>query len=198
MSCQLFNKRSGTPSRLLSHHVMVCRQLTCHNSSLELAYRVPDWTEINVVERITKVVARVSSCMFGGTHLSENAQWVDASIAFAVNGFHGAQKIKKFPHFLRPLAQYFIPEIRAIAAHYREAEKAAIPILKRRQETGEEALDLLYWMSDQAKGSEKDMKFIASILLKVNAILGSAVSPVMVLDWIGCLRLLITGNADRD
>ena len=110
--------------------------------------------------------------MFGGTELSENAQWVNASIAFAIDGFHGAQKIKKFPHFLRPLAKYFIPEIRSIAAHYREAEKAAIPILKRRQETGEEALDLLYWMSDQAKGSEKDMKFIASILLKVNTILG--------------------------
>lgn len=105
--------------------------------------------------------------MFGGTELSENAQWVDASIAFAVDGFHGAQKIKKVPHFLRPLAKHFIPEIRSIAAHYREAEKAAIPILKRRQETGEEALDLLYWMADQAKGSEKDMKFIASILLKV-------------------------------
>lgn len=117
---------------MLSHHVMVCRQSTFHNLSLELAYRVPDWTEINIVERITKVVARVSSCMFGGTELSENEPWVDASIAFAVNGFHGAQKIKKVPHFLRPLAQYFIPEIRSIAAHYREAEKAAIPILKRR------------------------------------------------------------------
>lgn len=105
--------------------------------------------------------------MFGGTELSENAQWVNASIAFAVDGFHGAQKIKRFPHFLRPLAKHFIPEIRSIAAHYREAEKAAIPILKRRQETGEEALDLLYWMSDQAKGSEKDMKFLAGILLKV-------------------------------
>ena len=136
--------------------------------------------------------------MFGGTELSENAQWVNASIAFAVDGFHGAQKIKKFPHFLRPLAKYFIPEIRCIAAHYREAEKAAFPILKRRRETGEEALDLLYWMSDQAKGSEKDMKFIASILLKVNAISGPAVSPGMVSDWTDSLRLLITANADRD
>lgn len=154
-----------------------------------MAYRVLDWTEINVVERITKIVARVS----------ENAQWVNASIAFAVDGFHGAQKIRKIPHFLRPLAKHFIPEIRSIAAHYREAEKAATPILKQRQETGEEALDLLYWMSDQAKGSEKDMKSITSILLKVkNAILGPAASPMTMLDWIGSVRLLITGNADRD
>ncbi len=119
--------------------------------------------------------------MFGGTELSENAEWVDASIAFAIDGFHGAQTIKKFPHFLRPLAQHFIPEIRSIAAHYREAEKAAIPILKRRHETGEQALDLLYWMSDQAKGSERDMRFIASILLKVN--LTSCPAVLLVTVW---------------
>lgn len=127
-----------------------------------------DWTEINIVERITKVVARVSSCMFGGTELSENEKWVEASIAFAIDGFHGAQKIKRFPHVLRPIAKYFISEIRSIAGHYAEAEKAAIPIIEARQKAGEKALDLLYWMSDQAKGSERNMKFIASILLKVS------------------------------
>ena len=136
--------------------------------------------------------------MFGGPELSENAQWVNASIAFATDGFHGAQKIKKVPQLLRPLVKYFIPELRSIAAHYREAEKAAIPILRRRQENGEKALDLLYWMSDQAKGSEKDMKFIAGILLKVDTILGSGVPSVMVFDGIGSLRLLITRIADRN
>ncbi|KAK3177962.1 hypothetical protein OEA41_000094 [Lepraria neglecta] len=138
-----------------------------------------DWTEINVVERITKVVARVSSCMFGGIELSENEKWVEASIAFAIDGFHGAQKIKRYPHVLRPIAKYFISEIRSIAGHYAEAEKAAIPILEARQKAGEKALDLLYWMSDQAKGSERNMKFIASILLKVSfaAIHTSAAAP---------------------
>lgn len=121
--------------------------------------------------------------MFGGKDLSENASWIDASIAFAVDGFHGAQKIKRFPSLLRPLAKYFIPEIRSIAAHYREAEKAAIPFLKRRQETGEQALDLLYWMSDQAKGSERDLKFIAGILLKVSSIISPAASIETVYDW---------------
>ena len=144
-------------------HAFACLLHICEPYSQHI-----DWTEINVVERITKVVARVSSCMFGGAELSENEKWVDASIAFAVDGFHGAQKIKKFPHFLRPFAKHCIPEIRSIAAHYREAEKAAIPILERRQKNAEKALDLLYWMSDQAKGSECDMKFIAGILLKVS------------------------------
>ena len=75
--------------------------------------------------------------------------------------------------------QYFIPEIRKIKKHYEAAEKAAIPLLKERERTGESAMDLLYWMSEQAKGEEKDMKFIAGILLKVSfaAIHTSAAAP---------------------
>lgn len=91
----------------------------------------------------------------------------------------GAQKIKKYPHALRPIVKYFIPEITAINQHYKAAEKAAIPLLEERERTGESALDLLYWMSDQAKGSETEKKFIAGILLKVSfaAIHTSAAAP---------------------
>lgn len=138
-----------------------------------------DWTEVNVVHKITRIVARVSSRMFGGTVLSQNQEWVDASIAFAIDGFNGAQKIKKYPEWLKPVAKYFIPEIRKIHKHYEAAEKAAIPLLKQRERDQEKALDLLYWMAEQAKGDEKDLKFIAGILLKVSfaAIHTSAAAP---------------------
>lgn len=128
---------------------------------------------------MTQIVARVSSRMFGGTTLSRNKEWIDASIAFALDGFVGAQKIKKFPEFLKPIAKYFIPEIMSIHNHYRAAEKAAVPLLEQREKTGENALDLLYWMADQAKGDEADKKFLAAILLKVSfaAIHTSAAAP---------------------
>jgi hypothetical protein len=138
-----------------------------------------DWTEVPVVDRITQIVARVSSRMFGGPTLSENKEWVQASIDFAVDGFIGAQKLKKIPGFLRPLAASFMPEIRKIAGHYRAAEKAAIPLINERKRTGDQASDLLYWMDEQAKGPETDPKFLASILLKVSfaAIHTSAAAP---------------------
>jgi cytochrome P450 len=128
---------------------------------------------------MTQIVARVSSRMFGGPVLSRNKEWIDASIAFAIDGFHGAQKIKRYPEFLKPIAKYFIPEIMSIHEHYRMAEKAAIPLLEEREKSGEKALDLLYWMADQAKGDEKDHKFLAGILLKVSfaAIHTSAAAP---------------------
>jgi cytochrome P450 len=138
-----------------------------------------DWTEVPIVEHLTKIVARVSSRMFGGKTLSENREWVQASIDFAMDGFIGAQKLKKYPSFLRPLAARFTPEITKIAQHYREAEKAAIPLIMERKRTGTKALDLLYWMDEQAKGHEADPKFLAGILLKVSfaAIHTSAASP---------------------
>ena len=64
-----------------------------------------DGTEINVAERITKVVARVSSRKLGGTELSENEKWVDTSVVCAIDGFHGAQKTRKYPHALRPVVK---------------------------------------------------------------------------------------------
>ena len=132
-----------------------------------------------MVERITQIVARVSSRMFGGTVLSENKEWIKASIAFAIDGFIGAQAIKKFPEPIKPIAQYFLPELRNIKKHYEAAERAAIPLLEQRERDGEKAMDLLYWMADQAQGSEKGKKFIAGILLKVSfaAIHTSAAAP---------------------
>ncbi|KAI1812287.1 cytochrome P450 monooxygenase [Poronia punctata] len=95
-----------------------------------------DWTEVAVVDRITQIVARVSSRMFGGPTLSENKEWVQASIDFAVDGFIGAQKLKRIPGIFRPLAASLMPEIRQIAGHYRAAEKAAIPLINERRGTG--------------------------------------------------------------
>ena len=117
--------------------------------------------------------------MFGGRALSENKECVNSSIAFAIDGFVGAQAIKKHSEPVKPIAKYFILAIRKIKGHYEAAERAAIPLLKQRERDGEQALDLLYWMADQAQGSEKNKKFLASILLKVSfaAIHTSAAAP---------------------
>ncbi|XXH01261.1 hypothetical protein Hte_007615 [Hypoxylon texense] len=127
------------------------------------------WTEVPLVDVVTRIVARVSSRMFGGPELSRNAAWVAASIAFAVDGYVGAQKLKRYPELLkRPAARFLVPEIRSLADHYREAERAALPMLAERARTGERPKDLLAWMQDAAVGEETDPRFIAGILLKIS------------------------------
>ncbi|KAH7141617.1 putative cytochrome P450 [Dactylonectria macrodidyma] len=144
---------------------------------------VADWTPIPVVEVMTKIVARVSSRMFGGTSLSHNEEWLQASVNFAIDGFIGAQKLKKYPEILKPLVARFLPEVRRIASYYATAEAAAIPLLETRQRTGEKATDLLYWMADQAEGGERQLRFLAGILLKVSfaAIHTSAAAPAQLI-----------------
>ncbi|KAE8143645.1 putative cytochrome P450 [Aspergillus pseudotamarii] len=166
-----------------------------------------DWTELDVVDRITQVVARVSSRMFGGTTLSRNKEWVKSSIAFAIDGFIGAQALKRYPEFLKPLVARFIPAIQNIKKHYAAAEKAAIPLLEERAATGASAADLLYWMDEDAKGDEKNRAFLAGILLKVSfaAIHTSAAAPSQLLydlcampEYIEPLRQEIEANTGPD
>ncbi|KAK7714526.1 hypothetical protein SLS63_011716 [Diaporthe eres] len=127
-----------------------------------------EWTEVPLVDVITRIVARVSSRMFGGPELSRNASWVNASIAFTIDGFIGAQKLKKLPEIFKPVAARLIPEVRNLHKYYREAENAALPILAERARTGERPKDLLSWMFDAAVGEETDPKFIAGILLQIS------------------------------
>ncbi|PKY00091.1 putative cytochrome P450 [Aspergillus campestris IBT 28561] len=164
-----------------------------------------DWTEVDVVDRITHIVARVSSRMFGGTTLSRNEEWVQSSIDFATDGFIGAQALKKYPEWFKPIAARFIPAIQNIKKHYENAEKAAIPLLEERARTGATAPDLLSWMDDDAKGTEKDREFLAGILLKVSfaAIHTSAAVPTQLLydlcampEYIEPLRQEIADNTD--
>ncbi|KAI4217474.1 MAG: hypothetical protein LQ351_000069 [Letrouitia transgressa] len=142
-----------------------------------------DWTEVMVADRFTQLVGRISSRMFGGTALSRHDDWVNTTITFAVDGFIGAQKIKKFPHFLRPLAAKFIPEIAKIKNHYKLAHDLLIPMLEERERKGEKHLDLLQWMSENAKGEETEKKYIADIQLKVSfaAIHTSAAAPTQLI-----------------
>lgn len=143
--------------------------------------------------------------MFGGTTLSRNKEWIQSSIDFATDGFIGAQTLKKYPEFLKPVIARYVPAIQNIKSHYAAAERAAIPLLKERAANGIAAPDLLYWMAEDAKGDEKDLAFLAGILLKVSfaAIHTSAAAPTQLLydlcdmpEYIEPLRREINQNLD--
>ncbi len=68
-----------------------------------------------IAEDFVMTVARVSSCMFGGTDLSRHKEWVDSTINFAVDGFIGAQAIKKYSLFICPPARYWCLELSEIS-----------------------------------------------------------------------------------
>lgn len=136
-------------------------------------------------DTFVQIVARVSSRMFGGTELSRNKEWVDATINFAVDGFIGAQAIKKYPHFIRPIVARQMPALTKIKDHAVTAKRVIVPILEQREHLDPESkpADFLQWMADNAKGEETEKEFIASIQLKLSfaAIHTSAAAPTQIL-----------------
>ncbi|KAI1427219.1 cytochrome P450 monooxygenase [Xylaria sp. FL1777] len=129
-----------------------------------------DWTEVKIADRFVNIVARVSSCMFGGPQLSRDEKWVSSTINFALDGFLVAQKIKAIPKILRPLMARFIPELKNISQHNQTARDIIIPILQARDHIGEneeKPRDFLQWMADEARGDEKDGSFLSKLQLTI-------------------------------
>ncbi|KAH8432073.1 cytochrome P450 [Aspergillus melleus] len=160
-------------------------QAEIRESLTEVLPPCEDWTEINVTDVMAVIIARVSSRMFGGTRLSRNEGWIQASLRFAHDGFQAATKLKKWPGLLKPIGQYFVPEITSIRNTYRVAENAIVPLLEERDRgcQKKDAHDLVGWMYAQAEGAEKSKKFIAGTLLKVSfaAYHTSAAAPTQLL-----------------
>ena len=131
------------------------------------------------------IVARASSRMFGGVALSRHKAWLKATLNFASDGFIGAQKIKQYPYFFRPLASFFVPELWRIKRHYETTRDAILPILQSRQHQNPEdkPSDFLQWMTDDAKGDEQNHEFIADIQLKMSfaALHTSAATPMQLI-----------------
>ncbi|KAI0973708.1 cytochrome P450 monooxygenase [Xylaria arbuscula] len=144
-----------------------------------------DWTEVPVLYAITPIVARASSFMLGGKTLSRDPEWVEVAIDFTTAFFFGSKKLKELPRFVRHIAKYFIPEVRQTVQHHKVAQKLAVPLLKRyaNEEPSLENSNLLYWMKHDAKGYERDDRFIASVLPKVTAaaIHTSAAAPAQLI-----------------
>lgn len=141
------------------------------------------WTETNISDKMVVIVARTSSRMFGGTTLSRNEEWIRSNIEFAADAFLGAQKIKKYPQFLKPIAAMLIPEISKIAKHYQVASRVIVPLLESRDGDEERGQDFVQWLADEAKGEEKDNVFISAIQLKTTfaALHTSAAAPIQVI-----------------
>ena len=122
--------------------------------------------------------------MFGGTDLSRHKEWVSATINFAVDGFLGAQAIKKYPVFVRPIVARWMPELNKISQHHATAQRVIVPILRQRESRDfDKPADFLQWMLDSARGEEAEKEFIATIQLKLSfaAIHTSAAAPTQLL-----------------
>ncbi|KAI2627006.1 putative cytochrome P450 [Hypomontagnella submonticulosa] len=115
-----------------------------------------DWTPIDLHDKLLRVVAQASARIFVGYPMCRNEEWLDCSTKFATDVMTGGEKLKQWHPYLRPIAQYFVPEMTRIRGDHQRALELLLPELNRRlAEPADPSAsvhnDMIQWMQDRAR-----------------------------------------------
>ncbi|KAK7953824.1 Cytochrome P450 monooxygenase ATR2 [Apiospora saccharicola] len=114
-----------------------------------------DWTSQVAFTQLLRIVAIVSGRIFLGPELCRREEYIYASTNYTVHLFQAVKKLKSWHASLRPIAQYFIPELRTVFEHRRKARAFLAPIIQERKEAMKNGSDLpddmLQWMMNKAE-----------------------------------------------
>lgn len=137
-----------------------------------------DWTPIDLQENLNRVVAQASARIFVGLPLCRNEDWLDSSLKFATDVMVGGEKLKQWHPWLRPIAQFFVPEVNRIKADHNHAHDLLLPELARRNSTNTDTdkrpyYDTIEWMQKRAKNIG-DTSFDSKELAKIQMLTATA------------------------
>ncbi|KAI3320182.1 cytochrome P450 [Xylariaceae sp. AK1471] len=115
-----------------------------------------EWTPIDLHEKLLRVVAQASARIFVGYPMCRNEEWLECSTKFALDVMTGGEKLKQWHPWLRPIAQYFVPEMTRIRGDHQRALELLLPELNKRSresdQTGPKSRnDMIEWMQQRAK-----------------------------------------------
>ncbi|KXJ88150.1 cytochrome P450 [Microdochium bolleyi] len=150
--------------------------------SSEVALTIPehlgksrDWTSINIFGAMLRMVAIISGHIFLGPELNRREEYLHASINYTIDLFKAATQLRSWPLWLRPIGQFFVPDINSVKEHRRRAKEFLVPIVRERQASraapdgSEEPDDMLQWMLAKAeKFGNTDEGYIAELQLTLS------------------------------
>ncbi|KAI0811695.1 cytochrome P450 [Xylaria sp. FL0064] len=115
-----------------------------------------EWTPIDLHEKLLRVVAQASARIFVGYPMCRNEEWLECSTKFALDVMTGGEKLKQWHPWLRPVAQYFVPEMTRIRGDHRRALDLLLPELEKRstesaKKEQKPRNDMIEWMQQRAK-----------------------------------------------
>ncbi|KAI1424417.1 cytochrome P450 [Xylaria sp. FL1777] len=134
-----------------------------------------DWTPFRVQPFMVRAVSRLSGRAFVGSSLSRSEEWMGVSVNFAITAFIAVTKLQFFPPWMRPVAQYFVSELKTIRKDLAKAQAMLEPLIEERLSCedrldGEKPDDFIQWLSDALPDEEKRNYFIqAKIQLLLSA-----------------------------
>ena len=118
---------------------------------------------ILIKEVLLDIVAWVATRVFAGEELARDENWRRASKQYTVLVFLNAHMLRRYPAFLRPLVNRFLPSCREMRKRLAEGRTLVERQLNDRLQQREQnqidnikSIDIFHWMMDVAKGRPLD------------------------------------------
>ncbi|KAL8367125.1 hypothetical protein RB595_008885 [Gaeumannomyces hyphopodioides] len=128
----------------------------------------PDWTEVNIYQKLLRIVAIVSGRIFLGPELCHDEGYIEAAINYTVELFGARTALVQIKPWLRPFRAPFLPEVRQLRVREEKFNAVIQPIVRARREAERndpgyvKPDDMLQWTldgkaKDVAKGAAAEM-----------------------------------------
>lgn len=102
-----------------------------------------EWHDVVVRSGVSlPMVARLSTLAFMGRESCYDSEWIKIVIDFTVNIMLASTALYAYPRWLRPLANYFVPECRVLRAQERQARDIIDEKLAARRKSRDKEAEL--------------------------------------------------------
>ncbi|TXC12414.1 hypothetical protein FocTR4_00017238 [Fusarium oxysporum f. sp. cubense] len=138
--------------------------------ALELP-QTKDWTEVNINEKVLRIIAMASGRVVVGPELCRNEQYLDAVVNYNIDVMTAAYIVALVPQWIRPFVAPFLPYIKRLDKRLKDATSLLRSVITTRQEAAgnlntEKPDDMLQWLIDAQSAEEKvDIQKLAEMQL---------------------------------
>ncbi|OJD28711.1 cytochrome p450 [Diplodia corticola] len=119
----------------------------------ELAYAMPatlpqdkEWRPFQAHPAVLRIVALLSGRVFVGQALSRNDEFLNCIVMYTIDSFSASTRLYGVHPLLRPLARFFMPELRRVRGHLATMKRLVKPLVEERLRKGADAPnDMVSW-----------------------------------------------------
>ncbi|KAI0261281.1 cytochrome P450 [Gloeopeniophorella convolvens] len=132
-----------------------------------------DWVTLPILGTIQRAVCRTSNRVFVGAPLCRDPEYQKLNLTFAVNVVKFATIIGLFPRSLKPLVKRLLSNLPAQVQQEIDfvrpiAEERLSKLKELGKEWDDKPNDMLMWLINEARGTEKSVEGLARRLLVIN------------------------------
>ncbi|KAM0537097.1 hypothetical protein D7B24_008958 [Verticillium nonalfalfae] len=119
-------------------------------------------SDIKIESSVSELVARISSRVFLGEELCRHEKWLEITQSYTVASFKAAAILRTYPRIVRPLVNWFHPDVKVIRGTIAESRRIIGSLVERRQKLRAEAQatgspvprfnDAIEWAESEAEG----------------------------------------------